>query len=347
MKESDFQRRPDGGYDNIVEPQPENQPRRRTGMDPENDDSFALFPEDDDSDDMEMLNLIQSGMPEQVAKDYINIYEVLLVQGASKGVAKQKVTELFSPPRVTEEMRRVPNLMFEGGETYDLFQDKNGKAWDFRKAADRKQVRAEIMEQKPWMVIGSPPCTAFSSLMSFNKNRMDNNKFNKQISEGKLLLNFAVDIYKLQASQGRHFLHEHPAGASSWSERCVKRLLKNARVHSTVGHLCRYGMKAKDRDGKYQPVRKATRFASTSEEVLRQLSSRCRNDHVHLHRLDGRAKSAARYPPELCRAIISGNGKRESIEQEQDQETKNEDSRAQAGTGRNRQEQARQWDQEK
>ena len=55
VKESDFQRRPDGGYDNIVEPQPENQPRRRTGMDPENDDSFALFPEDD-SEDMEMLN---------------------------------------------------------------------------------------------------------------------------------------------------------------------------------------------------------------------------------------------------------------------------------------------------
>ena len=89
--------------------------------------------------------------------------------GTSRGVAKQKVTKLFRPPRVTEEMRRVPNLMFEGGETYDLFQDKNGKAWDFRKAADRKQVRAEIMEQKPWMVIGSPPCTAFSSLMSFNK----------------------------------------------------------------------------------------------------------------------------------------------------------------------------------
>ena len=96
-----------------------------------------------------------------MAKDYINICEVLLVQGASKGVAKQKVTELFSPPRVTEEMRRVPNLMFEGGETYDLFQDKNGKAWDFRKAADRKQVRAEIMEQKPWMVIGSPSLHSF------------------------------------------------------------------------------------------------------------------------------------------------------------------------------------------
>ena len=75
-----------------------------------------------------MIGLIQSGMPEQVANDYINIYEGAFLHGASKGVAKQKVTELFSPPRVTEEMRRVPNLMFEGGETYDLFQGKNGKA---------------------------------------------------------------------------------------------------------------------------------------------------------------------------------------------------------------------------
>jgi len=95
--ESDVQRRPDGGYDNIVEPQPENQPRRRTGMDPDNDDSFALFPEDD-NEDMEVISLIQSGMPEQVAKDYINIYEVLLVQGASKGVAKQKSPNCLALP---------------------------------------------------------------------------------------------------------------------------------------------------------------------------------------------------------------------------------------------------------
>ena len=81
QSESDFQRRPDGGYEGIVPPQPEGQQRRRTGMDPDNGDCFGLFPEDD-SEDMEMVNLIQSGMPEQVVKDYINIYEVLLVQGA-------------------------------------------------------------------------------------------------------------------------------------------------------------------------------------------------------------------------------------------------------------------------
>lgn len=54
------------------------------------------------------------------------------------------------------------------------------------------------------------------------------------------------------------------------------------------------------------PVRKATRFASTYQEVLRQLSSKCRKDHVHLYLLDGRAKAAALDPPELCRATIRG-----------------------------------------
>ena len=54
-----------------------------------------VFPEDDD--DSDTMGLLQAGMPRDVAKDFTNIYELRLIQGASRGVARAKVAELFSP----------------------------------------------------------------------------------------------------------------------------------------------------------------------------------------------------------------------------------------------------------
>ena len=110
-----------------------------------------------DVDDDDMINLLDAGMPEETAKEYLNLYELFLVQGVARGVAKAKVAELFSPPRISEEIRRLPNLGIVGGMTYDLFEGADGRTFDFRRAADRAQVRREISEQRPFMFVGSPP----------------------------------------------------------------------------------------------------------------------------------------------------------------------------------------------
>ena len=81
-----------------MEVEPENQPRRVDAFDPNNNDNFALFPEDDSGDD-DMLNFMTNmGMPQTVAQDLLGVYELFLVQGASRGIARSKVCELFSPP---------------------------------------------------------------------------------------------------------------------------------------------------------------------------------------------------------------------------------------------------------
>ena len=36
-------------------------------------------------------------------------------------------------------------------------------------------------------------------------------------------LHFVVSLYKLQLESGRHFLHEHPAGATSWTDEWIER----------------------------------------------------------------------------------------------------------------------------
>ena len=78
-----------------------------------------------DADDEDMMNLLEAGMPKETAKQYLHIYELFLIHGVSRGVAKAKVAELYSPPRVTEEMRRIPNLGLMEGATYDIFQGKD------------------------------------------------------------------------------------------------------------------------------------------------------------------------------------------------------------------------------
>ena len=122
-------------------------------------------------------------------------------------------------------MRRLPNLTIEGGQTYDLFADKDGRRWGFSKASDRKAVKKEIEDQKPFFVIGSPPCTPFSSLRFLNKHKKS---YKRKLAEGRALLRFATEIYEVQVANGRHFLHEHPVGASSWKEACIKKLALNS-----------------------------------------------------------------------------------------------------------------------
>ena len=44
--------------------------------------------------------------------------------------------------------------------------------------------------------------------------------------EAVMHLHFVVSLYKLQTDAGRHFLHEHPAGASNWRDPWIERMLK-------------------------------------------------------------------------------------------------------------------------
>ena len=106
--------------------------------------------------DEDVMGLMVRGMPKAVASDFANVYELLLVHGVPVCEAKARVCELFSPPRVTAMARRLPRLGSTAGSTFDLFEDANGVAWDFRRAEDRRRARSIIEQEEPYLVIGSP-----------------------------------------------------------------------------------------------------------------------------------------------------------------------------------------------
>ena len=88
-------------------------------------------------------------------------------------------------------------------------------------------------------------------------------------------LQFMVELRKEQLDNGRYFLHEHPEGAASWQEECIKSLLEVPSVGRVTADQCQYG--AEVTFGEYQgyPIRKRTGFMSNGEEILKTLQRRC------------------------------------------------------------------------
>ena len=108
------------------------------------------------------------------------------------------------------------NLNISGLDAFDLRTSKpDGMPWDFSRKADRVMAVNYVKTHRPTWIVGSPPCTAFSQLQAINYAKMDPEKVAARIREGKKHLHFVISLYKLQLDNKRHFLHEHPAGATS------------------------------------------------------------------------------------------------------------------------------------
>ena len=57
------------------------------------------------------------------------------------------------------------------------------------------------------------------------------------MKEGKKHLRTAVRAYWKQMEEGRYFVHEHPKGAKSWEEKCMKNLMSDERVFVVTGPM--------------------------------------------------------------------------------------------------------------
>ncbi len=140
-----------------------------------------------------------------------------MISGMHDGQPRQVVTELFSPPRVNARITRQKIAGMSGGTSFDLVADAvTGKPWDFLDAGERRRCWQRLKSEDPWVVIGSPPCTAFNILnIGLNRNRDDPAERNRKETETQVLLASATSVYTWQARRGRYFVHEHPASASS------------------------------------------------------------------------------------------------------------------------------------
>ena len=230
--------------------------------------------------------------------------------------AKTVISEIYSPPRVTAEVARSKNEFLTPGLAFDITVNDpdDGQPWDFNVRAKREKAREILRKQRPYLIIGSPMCTAFSSWQYLNEARLGHSEKARKAKRNAIEhMKFAASLYLEQLQAGRYFLHEHPKSASSWSLPFMKELMKIPGVTLTHGDQCQYGAKVVRGPLKGRPVKKPSGFLSNSKCLSHTLSRTCSGtggacslggQHAQCSGII--AKDAAVYPRGLCQAVIKG-----------------------------------------
>ena len=241
-------------------------------------------------------------------------------QPSSFGPAyKPTFFELYGHGTIVEASHGIRrDLNLNGLHALDLRTNKpSGEPWDFINAADRKLAKSLVNKLKPTWVIGSPPCTFFSSWnQGMNHRKMDPLRVEALRKEAVMHLHFMCSIYRMQLDDGRHFLHEHPSTATSWKDEWIQKIMNHPRVHSVVSDQCEYGLLTPGPGGVPTPAKKPTRWMSSSVQMIRRLSRRCSKTHVHQQLVGGRAKACEDYSIELVTDIL--RGMRDTADHEED-----------------------------
>ena len=154
---------------------------------------------------------------------------------------RNDVSEVYSPPRIVTVAEAAG---LRGGFSLDFTAPSpDGSVWDFTKLEMRKRALDLFRSQRPYLLIGSPPCTAFSNLQNFNRCRPGGDaKVDEWQRIGRVHLAFCCTLYRKQLRAGRYFLHEHPNSASSWKVDCIKELSKDPLVMQANIDQCAYGL---------------------------------------------------------------------------------------------------------
>ena len=151
--------------------------------------------------------------------------------------------------------------------------------------------------------------------MALNFKKMAPEQIKRVMDEAHAHLRFMISIYWIQIRAGRHFLHEHPHTATSWSEACIDDILRLPSVGTVVMDQCQFGAEVQSGVHQGQPVKKPTRWMSNAPALLKALDRRCTGHGGDCSRPGGGthqwcegkiAREAAIYPDPLCLAIIKG-----------------------------------------
>ena len=124
---------------------------------------------------------IVEDVPDQVLHRFLlapeDIRVELIMKGAEAMFTRKgaDVCELFSQPRVTQEavVRSYDGVKLTPGWSLDLTREDpvTGQPWDMTKRHVREMTNELVRTTEPSLVIGSPPCTMFSSLQGLSKKK--------------------------------------------------------------------------------------------------------------------------------------------------------------------------------
>ena len=120
------------------------------------------YADDNDDEQEQMIYNLTKDMPPLLQLQVEELRDLFAINGDAREVANRRIVELFSPPRVTKELKHmkklIPGLAMMPGSTFDLSVDENGNRYNFLLAADRRRARARLRRERPWLIVGSLSC---------------------------------------------------------------------------------------------------------------------------------------------------------------------------------------------
>ena len=200
------------------------------------------------------------------AKEVLEVMQTQWEQDIEKGLNETFMTAIRfgdkDNPLVSEIYTNTQRVMKEvsrrGHAVGTAMSLETG--WNFLKEEDRKRAFQKVKEEKPYFLVLAFPCGPWSPLMNLNP-ALD---LPQRRAEGLELIRFALDLAKLQASAGRHYLLENPLTSAAWKLEEVQKFLEEMDCYVADFHQCRFGLKGST--GKLH--RKATRMVSSSKVLL-------------------------------------------------------------------------------
>lgn len=204
------------------------------------------------------------------------------------------------------------------GSSTDYFGLRSGQAfdlelgWDLLDVGNQQRVISYLKSERPGLVVISPPCTKFSSLLNlcwpiWSKDPKKFDQHVKELRKAIRLLQFCTKICLLCHSLGLSFVFERPWSASSWNEPCLQRLIQHDDFLLARVDQCMFGLTTTQGE----PMRKRSGFLTNSLHIAQQLNSTCDGSHSHelvMGRDRGapmnRSRLAQRYPAGLVNAIL-------------------------------------------
>ena len=162
------------------------------------------------------------------------------------------VAEMFLQPRDAAKagMRKYGKRQIHPGWSLDLtmVDPLDEKPWDLSQPDKVDRLFNLIDITIPYVLIGSPPCTAYSAPQYLNEGRRNPEQVKAELKEAREHIRTCCKAYERQYHNHRYFVHEHPLTARSWELPEVAAISRLDRVQCIRVDMCEYGMR-------YRPIR--------------------------------------------------------------------------------------------
>eukprot|EP00435_Cladocopium_sp_Y103_P027150 s2554_g6.t1 len=215
-----------------------------------------------------------------------------------------KVMELFSPKRVTAEILRqraageMKHLTVSDPPNYDL-----DDGWDFFCARDRHKFWADLRREDPDLVLMTPECRGFSTLMNVNWNRMSAEDRQRLQCAAMAMFQFTIQVAEHRIKRDKFFVLEQPDGASSWNTHAARWLARQRDVLHLAFDQCMAGLRVVPEG----LSKKRTAFMLNHMGIAQVISKlQCNKSHEHVVLDHGLPHRAQVWPEGLVKSVIEG-----------------------------------------